>query len=116
MVSRGSQRPGVRWDARPLPRPHRRRRLSAGLVFPLATVLLGSACQTDLRGREQMPSQAQHPQPAPPHVGVLADPCSENPDTWQGNLDAWRMYDWSQRCHYWYENAHLPAATTARVV
>ncbi len=26
------------------------------------------------------------------------------------------MYDWSQRCRYWHENAHLPPASTARVV
>ena len=116
MVSSGSPKPGVRWDARPLPRPNRHPRLSATLVLALATALLGSACQTDLHVREQVPSPAQHPQPALPHVGVLADPCSENPGTWQGNPDAWRMYDWSQRCHYWHENAHLPPATTARVV
>ncbi len=26
------------------------------------------------------------------------------------------MYDWSQRCRYWDENAHLPPASTERVV
>src|SRR5262245_52736500 len=89
MISRGSEKPGVGRSTRPLRRSNRRARCSATLIFTLGAVLLGSACQTDLRGREQVPSQAQHPQPPVPHVGVLADPCSENPDTWQGSCTSW---------------------------
>jgi len=84
-------------------------------MLPLAAVLLTEACHTNPHVR--VPSQAQDPQlAAVPRVGVLADPCFENPDTWQGNLDAWRTYDWSQRCRYWHENMHLSPASTARVV
>ncbi len=57
--------------------------------------------------------------PQPPEalpVGVVPDPCAQGPDNWQGNPEAWRIYDWSQRCRYWQENAHLPPASTERVV
>jgi lysophospholipase L1-like esterase len=47
---------------------------------------------------------------------VLADPCVEGPDTWQGNPDAWRALDWGQRCRYWRENRRLPSASPALVV
>lgn len=92
----------------------RRSSRCAALILPLAAALLTQACQTNSRVREQPASQ--HPPTAAPRVGVLADPCSENPDTRQGNPDAWRAYDWSQRCRYWYENAQLPPASPARVV
>lgn len=53
--------------------------------------------------------------PPQPRPGVLDDPCIENPDTWQGNPDAWRNYDWGQRCHYHRQNQDL-AISPARVV
>jgi lysophospholipase L1-like esterase len=106
------------WRSRRIQRRWRwRAGFSASLMVPLAAALLTQGCRTNLRAREPVPSQAEHPQPAaPPRVGVRADPCVENPDSWQGNPDAWRTYDWSQRCHYWHENLLLPPASSARVV
>jgi lysophospholipase L1-like esterase len=79
-------------------------RCAVALMLPLAPLLLAAQ------------PQAQHQQPPEPRMGVLADPCLDNPDTWQGNPDAWRALDWAQRCRYWRENAHLPPPSTARVV
>jgi len=79
-----------------------------------------AACALQLSLAALLPAaQAQEkvPQPsAQPRVGVLADPCLEDPDTWRGNPDAWRELDWGQRCRYWRENTRLVAAGTARVV
>jgi lysophospholipase L1-like esterase len=98
-------------------RSRRRAGFSVSLMLPLAAALLTQACRTNLPAREPAPPEAEHPQAAPPpKVGVRADPCAENPDSWQGNRDAWRTYDWSQRCHYWHENSRLPPASVARVV
>ena len=53
---------------------------------------------------------------AEPRLGLLADPCAENPDTWQGNPSAWRSYDFGQRCRYRAENARLPPPTPKRAI
>jgi lysophospholipase L1-like esterase len=83
-------------------------------VLPLAALLfISQGCVS----QGHAPTEAGHQQAAPsPRVGVLADPCFENPDTWQGNLDAWRAFDWGQRCRYWRENARLPPPSADRVV
>lgn len=91
-------------------RPRRGLRLSGRIALSLAAGLFIEACE---------PSRPAHPEASPApvlQVGVHADPCVQNPDTWQGNLDAWRANDWGQRCQYWRENAHLPPPSPARIV
>jgi len=61
-------------------------------------------------------AQAQPQAPAEPQVGVLTDPCAEDPDKWRGNPEAWRELDWGQRCRYFRQNLHLAASAGARVV
>jgi lysophospholipase L1-like esterase len=82
-------------------RPWRRAAVPGAVVSVFATLL---------------PAAQPQPPPPEPRVGVLPDPCFENPDTWRGNAWAWRSYDFGQLCQYRLENARLPPASAARAV
>jgi lysophospholipase L1-like esterase len=78
-----------------------------------ARALRGAACAL---AALWLTAQAQPRAATPPQVGVLADPCAEDPDKWRGNPDAWRELDWGQRCRYFRQNQQVRTATGARVV